>query len=126
VVSVPGNLCAKVPPGVSLREAAFATIAAIALQGVRLADVRLGERVAVIGCGLVGQIALRLLNAAGAETYAVEIDASRLADARAAGAHHAFAPAETADGISAVTRGVGVDAALVTAAARNSAPLHLA
>jgi predicted dehydrogenase/threonine dehydrogenase-like Zn-dependent dehydrogenase len=126
VVSVPANLCAAVPDGVSLRDAAFTTIAAIALQGIRLADARLGERVAVIGCGLVGQITIRLLRSAGVETYAVEIDQARLEDARRGGAHHAFAPSNAARGIAALTGGVGVDAALVTAAAHSSDPLHLA
>lgn len=126
VVSVPGNLCTPVPNGVSLREAAFSTIGAIALQGIRLADVRLGERVAVVGCGLVGQITLRLLNAAGAETYAVEIDQARLDDAERGGAHHVFTPTAADEGVAALTNGVGVDAALVTAASTSSDPLRLA
>jgi predicted dehydrogenase/threonine dehydrogenase-like Zn-dependent dehydrogenase len=126
VVGVPANLCVPIPPGVSVRAAAFSTIAAISLQGLRLADVRLGERVAVIGCGLVGQIALRLLRCAGAETYAVELDQARLEHAMQSGAHHAFTPSEAANGIAARTRGMGVDAVLVTAASTSSEPLRLA
>lgn len=126
IVSVPGNLCAVVPGDVPLREAAFTTIAAIALHGIRLADARLGEQVAVIGCGLVGQIALRLLGCAGIETYAVELDQGRLGDALRSGADHAFAPADAAGGVAALTGGAGVDAVLVSAAASSSEPLQLA
>ncbi|MBM3861679.1 MAG: oxidoreductase [Verrucomicrobia bacterium] len=65
IVAVPQHLCAKVPEGVSLEHAAFTTLGAIALHGVRQADVRLGETVAVIGLGLVGQLTVQLLCAAG-------------------------------------------------------------
>jgi len=69
VVSVPRNLCALVPEGVSLEHAAFTTVGAIALQGVRQADARLGEHVAVIGLGLVGQLTVLLLRAAGCRVF---------------------------------------------------------
>lgn len=65
IVCVPQNLCAKVPEGVRLEHAAFATLGAIALQGVRQAQVQLGETVAVIGLGLIGQLTVQLLRAAG-------------------------------------------------------------
>ncbi len=126
IVSVPANLCARVPGAVSLEHASLTTIAAIALHGIRLAGVALGERVGVIGCGLVGQIACRLLRTAGAEVYAIDIDASRVEDAVTGGADHGFTtddrPAER------VLQGspVGVDAVLVTAAAASSEPLLLA
>jgi hypothetical protein len=88
VVAVPRNLVARVPEGVPLPAASLTTIAAVALHGVRLADVRLGESVAVVGCGLVGQITCRLLRAAGAEVIALDVDAARVAHAVAAGADH--------------------------------------
>jgi polar amino acid transport system substrate-binding protein len=69
IVAVPQNLCAKVPAGMPLEHAAFTTLGAIALQGVRQADVRLGENVAVIGLGLVGQLTVLLLQAAGCRVY---------------------------------------------------------
>ena len=65
VVAVPRNLVVRVPQACSLRDAASATVGAIALQGVRRADVRLGETVAVIGLGLVGQLVVQLLKASG-------------------------------------------------------------
>jgi predicted dehydrogenase len=127
IVSVPTNLCAKVPVGVSLEAASLTTVASIALHGVRLADARLGDRVAVIGAGLVGQLALRLLQAGGSEVVAVDIDPARVERVRAAGAVHAFvADGETTRRILDATNGVGVDAVVVTAAAPSNEPLLMA
>jgi polar amino acid transport system substrate-binding protein len=64
-VCVPQNLCAKIPEGVDVTHAAFTTVGAIAMQGVRQSGARLGEAVAVIGLGLVGQLTVQLLKAAG-------------------------------------------------------------
>jgi predicted dehydrogenase len=127
IVSVPTNLCARVPENVGLEVAAMTTIAAIALHGIRLADVRVGERIAVIGCGLVGQIACRLAQAAGAEVFAIDLDQKRVDTALAHGAHHgAVADAGTADRLLTATRQVGMDAVVITAAAPSNDPLMLA
>jgi predicted dehydrogenase len=127
VVSVPRNLCARVPEGVSPLAASFATIAAIALHGVRLAEVSIGERVAVVGCGLVGQLACRLLRAAGAEVFAFDIDPDRVEQARTGGADHPLLSGRSAGyEVSRLTDGVGLDRALVTAAASSSEPLRFA
>jgi predicted dehydrogenase len=126
VVSVPINLCARVPDGVPLQTASMAAIASIALHAIRLANVRVGERVAVVGCGLVGQLAIRLLRAAGAEIIAIDLDAERAERARAAGASAAFVVDGDRDisrAIQETTGGQGVDAALVTAAATSSQPI---
>ena len=127
IVSVPANLCAHVPDGVPLESAAMTTIAAIALHGLRLADVSLGDRVAVVGCGLVGRIASRLLAASGAEIFALDVDSDRVDLVVADGAHHGFiaGPAGRA-AVLAATGGVGVDRAVVTAGAPTSDPLVLA
>jgi polar amino acid transport system substrate-binding protein len=69
IVCVPQNLVAKIPEGTPFEHAAFATLGAIALQGVRQADARLGENVAVIGLGLVGQLTVLLLRAAGCRVF---------------------------------------------------------
>ena len=79
IVAMPRNMIARVPEPVPMVAAAMSTIAAIALHGIRLGDVEIGQRVAVIGCGLVGQLASRLLTAAGAEVFALDIDQSRVA-----------------------------------------------
>jgi threonine dehydrogenase-like Zn-dependent dehydrogenase len=127
VVAMPTNLCARVPDGVPLESAAITTIAAIAMHGIRLAETRVGSRTAVIGCGLVGQIALRLLRAAGAETFALDIDPERISQARAGGADHAIQiDAVTAEQVLAQTGGDGVDEVIVAAAAPSNEPLLLA
>ena len=128
VVAVPRNLCAKVPPGVPRPAAAMTTIAAIAMHGIRLGDVRLGERVAVIGCGLVGQITCRLLHATGAEVVALDVDPARVR--QAVEQSHADHGVEVGPGgserVLALTRGIGVDHAIVTAASATNDPLLLA
>jgi predicted dehydrogenase len=125
IVSVPANLCVLVPEDVSLEAASFSTIAAIALHGVRLARVEVGSRVAVVGCGLVGQLACQLLRAAGATVFAIDLDLSRAKFAQAGGADEAMSPDKAASRISRATEGVGVDAVLVTAASSTNAPLVL-
>jgi predicted dehydrogenase len=127
VVSVPANLCVRVPDGVTLAAASLTTIAAIALHAVHVSHVRVGERTAVIGCGLVGQIALRLLHCAGVETFALDIDPARVQYAVAAGADHGLeVEADPAASVRRVTGGMGVDHAIVTAAAATASPLRLA
>jgi predicted dehydrogenase len=124
IVSVPTNLCVKVPEGVSLEAASLTTVASIALHGIRLADARIGDRIAVVGAGLVGQLALRLLQASGSEPVALDIDPARVERARAAGVTHAFVADDDATRrVLDVTSGVGVDAVLVTAAAPTNEPL---
>ena len=127
IVSVPTNLCAKLPDGVALETAALTAVASIALHSIRLAGTRLGDRVAVIGCGLVGQLALRLLLAAGAEVVAIDVDSGRAARAREAGAAAAFVPDVDLEGrVREMTNGHGVDAAVITAAANTNDPLVVA
>ena len=127
VVAVPSNLCAKVPEGVPLEQAAFGTIAAIALHGVRLAELALGERAAVIGCGLVGQIACRLLSAAGVEVIALDLDPAKVEAAIKSGASHGFVADErAAANVIGASGSIGVDASLVTAAAPVNDQLLLA
>ena len=79
---VPVNLCAAVPAGVLPEHAAFATVASIAMHGVRRAEVQLGETAAVIGLGLIGQLVVRLLAAAGVQAIGIDPvpDRCRLAE----------------------------------------------
>lgn len=78
-VCVPKNLVAKIPSGVNDLQAGFTVVGAIALQALRLADLKLGETVVVIGLGLVGQLAAQLAVAHGCRVIGVDIDESKLA-----------------------------------------------
>jgi predicted dehydrogenase/threonine dehydrogenase-like Zn-dependent dehydrogenase len=120
--AVPGLLCAPVPDGVPAEEAAFATIASIALHGLRLADIQPGSKVAVIGLGLLGQLAVRLARAAGCGVVGIDVAAYPVARARDCGALGLEeAGQETTDTILRWTDGLGVDAVLVAAATPSSA-----
>src|SRR5580658_2652740 len=99
---VPTNMCVPVPQGVSPEHAAFATVGAIAMQGVRRAEVQLGDTACVIGLGLVGQLVVRLLMAAGVRVVGLDTIEDRCRLAEKAGALLCAAP--TDDGMNAVQR----------------------
>ncbi len=84
-IFVPANLAARIPDNVTFEEASFVTLGAIAMQGVRIADLRLGETVAVIGLGLLGQITCMLLAASGCRVIGFDIDKTKLAQAHEIG-----------------------------------------
>lgn len=124
--AMPRNQMALVPDGVPLATASLATVGAIALHGIRLAEVELGERVAVIGSGLVGQIACRLLRAQGAEVFALDVDGGRVDYAVSHGADHGIVVGDsTRDEVRELTRGHGIDRVIVTAASSSPEPLVL-
>ncbi len=125
VVSVPANLCAAVPDGVSFDHAAFAVLGAIALQGVRLAQVQLGETVLVIGLGLVGQLAVSLLNAAGCRVIGTDLDADKCELALKMGAAIAR-PSLSQSQIEELTGGTGADSVLITASTKSNGPIEQA
>jgi predicted dehydrogenase len=125
VVVVGENLCAHIPDGVSFEQAAYASIGAIALEGIRLSGAVLGSRILLIGLGLVGQIAACLLKASGVSVLGTDLDASRLEATRALGIATACADdVRTAAG--RLTGGSGVDAVLITAATSSNSPIELA
>jgi predicted dehydrogenase/threonine dehydrogenase-like Zn-dependent dehydrogenase len=127
LVVVPENLVARIPDGVAPEQAAFATIGAIALQGLRVAQPVLGEVAAVVGLGLIGQLAVQLLRANGCRVLGIDIDRGRVAAALAQGAEWACAPGEVPETWKdEATGGYGADFALVTAAAETSEPIQLA
>lgn len=124
---VPRLLAAGVPEGVSSESAAYATVGAIALQGIRNADVRLGETVVVIGLGLLGQLAVQILRGAGCRVVGIDVSEARVALAREHGAELGLAPGEDARRqVLAFTRGRGADAVLITAATSSNSPIELA
>ena len=125
VVAVGANLCAKIPEGVTFEQAAYTSVASIALEGVRLARVTLGERVLVVGLGLIGQIAVALLKAQGCKVIGTDVDPARVEQARAFGADVAVTTG-VADAVKRLTEGAGVDAVVITAATESNGPIELA
>jgi predicted dehydrogenase/threonine dehydrogenase-like Zn-dependent dehydrogenase len=128
---VPVNLCVPVPDGVSPEHAAFATVGAIAMQGVRQAQTQLGEVACVIGLGLVGQLVVRLLNAAGVRVVGLEVVEERCRLAEKAGAVLCAPPTE--EGMAAVERalagltdGRGADYVLLAAGGSSNGPTEAA
>jgi polar amino acid transport system substrate-binding protein len=126
VVSVPRNLVAKVPDCVAAEEAAFATLGAIALQGVRLVEPRLGETVLVIGLGLLGQLALQLLAVNGCKVIGTDIDEALCARAAGRGVVTARPGRTLVEVCDSATRGHGVDAVLICAGTTSNEPIELA
>ena len=118
---VPANLAVPVPDGVELEHAAFATVGSIALHGVRQADVRVGERVAVIGLGLVGQLAGQILRASGCRVVGVDLDAEHVRRAAATGAADVAFPRGDLNG-ELPRDAQECDAVVVTAATRRPTP----
>lgn len=127
-VSVPQNLCAKMPERVDFTTAAFTTLGAIAMQGFRQSGAVLGDRVAIIGLGLLGQLTLQIARAAGCDVVGIDLADDKLDLARRYGAWFVARADDpgAASGVMAHTDGHGVDAILITAAASTNAPIVLA
>ncbi|MGH8835452.1 MAG: bi-domain-containing oxidoreductase [Actinomycetes bacterium] len=128
---VPTNLCVPVPEGVAAEHAAFATVGAIAMQGVRRAEVALGETACVIGLGLIGQLVVRLLVASGVQVVGLDVVAARCRAAEKAGALACAAPDEA--GLREIeqvlldrTGGLGADHILLAAGGDSNGPVEVA
>ena len=128
VVSVPSNLCARVPDGVPDEDAAFTVLGAIALQGIRLVKPTLGETVVVTGLGLIGLLAVQLLRAHGCRVLGLDFDAEKLALAKFFGAEvvDLSAGQDPVAAAQAYSRGRGVDGVIITASTKSSQPVHQA
>jgi predicted dehydrogenase/threonine dehydrogenase-like Zn-dependent dehydrogenase len=125
--AVPGLLCVPVPDGVPASDAAFTTVASIALHGLRLAEAGPGSKVAVIGLGLVGQLAARLAMAAGCDVVGIDLAAHARITAAGSGVQALDELGEiTTEQVLAWSRGRGADAVLVCAANSSSAPVSRA
>jgi len=127
-VVVPRNLVVPVPAGVTEEEAAFATLGAIALQGVRIHRPELGETVAVIGLGLLGLLTVQLLAAAGCRVIGTDPAPGRVDLAKKLGATEAWVlnREDLVERFLDATSGYGVDGVVVTASADNNGPMVLA
>jgi threonine dehydrogenase-like Zn-dependent dehydrogenase len=122
-VSVPKNLVVKLKNNKNLKEASLTTIGAIALQGIRRADLRLGERICVIGLGLIGQITAQLAKLSGCTVYGVDIDDTKLFLAQKLGCDHVYNSYATEHNIINEilfhTEHYGVDKTIITAASKS-------
>jgi predicted dehydrogenase/threonine dehydrogenase-like Zn-dependent dehydrogenase len=128
VISVPVNLCVPVPEEVDLRQAAFTTIAAIAIQGIRQAELKLGENCLIIGMGLIGQMTAKILAASGIRAIGVDVSDMQIAQAREAGIADTYN--RNMPGIEELilkhSKGNGVDAVLITAGTSSLDPIEFA
>jgi predicted dehydrogenase/threonine dehydrogenase-like Zn-dependent dehydrogenase len=126
---VPVNLCAAVPAGVLPEHAAFATVASIAMHGVRRAEVQLGETAVVIGLGLIGQLVVRLLAAAGLQAIGIDPVPDRCVLAAKAGAAHCGSP-DDLDSVAAelakISNGRGADHVFLAAGGNTNGPVEAA
>jgi len=127
---VPRNLAAKIPEGLSYDDACFVTLGAIAMQGVRLAEIELGEKVVVMGLGLVGQLAAQLARCAGATVLATDLDPGKIELAAKLGAHQTVMAVsdrgQLAGAVAQLTGGQGADAVLICAATKSDDPARSA
>ena len=128
---IPVNLCAAVPRGVAPEHAAFSTVGAIAMHGVRRAEVQLGDTACVIGLGLVGQLVVRLLIAAGVRVIGIDVIEDRCQLAEQAGAVRCAPP--TDEGMAAIqasldeiSSGRGADHVFLAAGGSSNAPVETA
>ena len=128
---VPVNLCAAVPGGVAAEHAAFSTVGAIAMHGVRRAEVQLGETACVIGLGLVGQLVVRLLIAAGVRVIGLDVIEDRCRLAEKAGAVLCAAPTDQGmeaiqQALAGISGGRGADHVFLAAGGSSNGPVETA
>ena len=128
MVSVPVNLCVKLEPDADLKQAAYNTLGAIAMQGLRQADVRLGETCGVIGLGLLGQLTALLLKASGVRVIGIDVNPAMVDTAQAHSTNLALVRTEKGpeDSIRQFTNGLGCDAVIITAASSSLDPINFA
>jgi predicted dehydrogenase/threonine dehydrogenase-like Zn-dependent dehydrogenase len=126
VVTVGKNLVARIPDEVPFEHAAYGVIASIALQGVRLAGVGIGDVVVVVGLGLIGQITVALLKSAGCRVIGTDIDPNKYELAQRMGAEFVGGSKHVHEILSQISPSGGADAVLITASTASNAPLELA
>ena len=122
IVSVPKNLCSIVPKGVSDEQAAYATLGAIAMHGVRQANQQIGASVLVVGLGLVGQLTVQLCVASGFNVFGTDLDSTKIKLSLKNGAKMGSTPFDLnfQNKIQKMTNGLGVDSVLLTVGSKES------
>ncbi|GLI54139.1 MULTISPECIES: bi-domain-containing oxidoreductase [Thermodesulfovibrio] len=126
-VTVPENLCCRIPENVNFEEASFGMLGIIAMHGIRCGKLTFGERVAVIGLGLLGLLTVQILKAYGCMVMGFDIEESKVEMARKLGLDAVSSDAEAFKNlVDKYTNGFGADAVIITAATKSDAPVHLA
>jgi predicted dehydrogenase/threonine dehydrogenase-like Zn-dependent dehydrogenase len=128
IIAVPVNLCAKVPESVTLPEAATATLGAIALHGVRQSGATLGENVAVIGLGLIGQLTVQILKASGCRVFGIDLEQKKVDLAKTLGMEEGgiWGSAGLLERVQSFSGGLGTDVIVLTAATESAEPILFA
>ncbi len=129
MVSIPEKLCVPIPDGVDFMSASFVALGGIALESMRMANVELGSRVVVIGLGLLGQIIVQVLNAAGTHVFGVDLDDKKMELAESHGAEDVESASNKTSIVNKVTEwtdGHGADACIIVAATESNEPIELA
>jgi predicted dehydrogenase/threonine dehydrogenase-like Zn-dependent dehydrogenase len=126
IICVPQNLVARIPEGVDFEDASYTTIGAIALQGLRQADPKLGDNVGVIGLGLLGQITCQLLHANGCNVFGIDVSSRMVSLANEIQASKAMLrdDPKLISAIENFTNGYGFDKVIITASAQSNDPVE--
>ena len=127
IIFIPKNLAVKIPDSVSFEEGAFTTVGAIALQGVRQADIKLGENVVVIGLGMIGLITVQLLKANGVGVIGIDISDDNFKLAKDFGCEECILSSDDLiRKVESITKGLGADAVIITASTKSNEPIETA
>ena len=128
IVLVPRNLVVKIPDNVEWKEAAFATLGSIAMQGVRRAGAAFGETIVILGLGLVGLLSLQIAKAAGCRVIGIDLDESRVDISKSLGANLALwsRGTDVESEVLTFTKDMGADAVIICAATKSSEPSNQA
>jgi polar amino acid transport system substrate-binding protein len=127
IVYIPRHLATPIPDSVTFSDAAFVTVGAVALHGVRQASPSLGESVVVLGLGLVGQLTVQICAAAGCRVFGIDVDPRKVALSKDCGAEDgAIYDKNLTEAVREFSRGGGADSILITASTKSSKPAQLA
>ena len=126
-INVGRNLIGRVPDNVPFEDACFTTLGAIAMNAVRQAEIQVGEKVVVMGLGLIGQLISQIVRCQGGIIIAVDLMKERIELAQSTGAEFGVTASETANSeVEAITDGRGADCVIVAVASTSSAPVQQA